>query len=70
MSDHASHNNDDASYESISAPFIRYPIATSLLMTGILFVGLVAYPLLPVAPFAAGGLPNHPGVHQSARRKP
>jgi HAE1 family hydrophobic/amphiphilic exporter-1 len=36
--------------ESISAPFIRYPIATSLLMAGILFVGLVAYPLLPVAP--------------------
>src|SRR4051812_662924 len=34
----------------ISAPFIRYPIATSLLMVGILFVGIVAYPLLPVAP--------------------
>ena len=34
----------------ISAPFIRYPIGTSLLMAGILFVGLVAYPLLPVAP--------------------
>src|SRR5215510_6723396 len=30
----------------ISAPFIRYPIGTSLLMAGILFVGLVAYPLL------------------------
>ena len=28
--------------DSISAPFIRYPIATSLLMAGILFVGLVA----------------------------
>src|SRR2546429_163360 len=36
--------------EGISAPFIRYPIGTSLLMAGILFVGLVAYPLLPVAP--------------------
>src|SRR3989441_3169478 len=34
----------------ISAPFIRYPIGTSLLMAGILFVGIVAYPLLPVAP--------------------
>ena len=34
----------------ISAPFIRYPIGTSLMMAGILFVGLVAYPLLPVAP--------------------
>ena len=36
--------------ESISSPFIRRPIATSLLMAGILFVGIVAYPLLPVAP--------------------
>src|SRR6201997_857034 len=36
--------------EGISAPFIRYPIGTSLLMAGILCVGLVAYPLLPVAP--------------------
>src|SRR5487761_747902 len=35
--------------EGISAPFIRYPIGTSLMMVGILFVGLVAYPLLPVA---------------------
>ncbi|AXK81648.1 multidrug efflux RND transporter permease subunit [Pseudolabrys taiwanensis] len=34
----------------ISAPFIRQPIATSLLMVGLLFVGLVAYPQLPVAP--------------------
>jgi len=31
--------------EGISAPFIRYPIGTSLMMAGILFVGLVAYPL-------------------------
>ena len=34
----------------ISAPFIRHPIATSLLMVGILFVGIIAYPRLPVAP--------------------
>jgi HAE1 family hydrophobic/amphiphilic exporter-1 len=34
----------------ISAPFIRHPIATSLLMVGILFLGIVAYPRLPVAP--------------------
>src|ERR1700753_1506958 len=36
--------------ESISSPFIRFPIGTSLLMAGILFIGLVSYPLLPVAP--------------------
>jgi HAE1 family hydrophobic/amphiphilic exporter-1 len=35
---------------SISLPFIRRPVATSLLMAGVLLVGLVAFPLLPVAP--------------------
>jgi hydrophobe/amphiphile efflux-1 (HAE1) family protein len=34
---------------NISAPFIRRPIATSLLMLGILVFGVVAYNLLPVA---------------------
>ena len=38
---------------SISTPFIQRPIATSLLTAAIFLVGLVAYPLLPVAP-----LPN------------
>jgi hydrophobe/amphiphile efflux-1 (HAE1) family protein len=38
---------------SISTPFIRKPVATSLLTAAIFLVGLVAYPLLPVAP-----LPN------------
>jgi hydrophobe/amphiphile efflux-1 (HAE1) family protein len=35
---------------SISTPFIRRPIGTSLLMAAILLIGLAAYPLLPVAP--------------------
>jgi len=35
---------------SISSPFIRRPVATSLLMAAILLVGIAAYPLLPVAP--------------------
>src|SRR5271167_4727509 len=38
---------------SISEPFIRRPIATSLLMLGVLVFGIGAYGLLPVAP-----LPN------------
>lgn len=38
---------------NISAPFIQRPIATALLMIGLLAAGLVAYPLLPVA-----ALPN------------
>ena len=48
----------DTTPSSISAPFIRYPIATSLLMAGILFVGLVAYPLLPVAPLPQVDFPT------------
>ena len=35
---------------SISTPFIRRPVATSLLMAAILLIGMAAYPLLPVAP--------------------
>ncbi|MBR1122815.1 efflux RND transporter permease subunit [Bradyrhizobium lablabi] len=38
---------------NISAPFIRRPIATALLMLGLFVAGLVAYPLIPVA-----ALPN------------
>ena len=33
-----------------SERFIRRPVATTLLMLALLLVGLVAYPLLPVAP--------------------
>jgi hydrophobe/amphiphile efflux-1 (HAE1) family protein len=38
---------------NISAPFIARPIATAMLMVGLLLGGLAAYPLLPVA-----SLPN------------
>jgi len=50
--------------ENVSAPFIRYPIGTSLLMAGILFVGLVSYPLLPVAPLPQVDFPT---IQVSAR---
>ena len=43
---------------SISGPFILHPIATSLLMIGILFVGIVAYPRLPVAPLPQVDFPT------------
>ena len=42
----------------ISAPFIWHPIATSLLMVGILFAGIVAYPRLPVAPLPQVDFPT------------
>ena len=35
---------------SLSSPFIRRPVATTLLMAALLLAGLAAYPLLPVAP--------------------
>ena len=43
---------------TMSAPFIRYPVATSLIMVGILFVGLIAYPNLPVAPLPKVDFPT------------
>ena len=35
---------------SLSTPFIKRPVATSLLMVAILFGGVISYPVLPVAP--------------------
>ena len=43
---------------SISTPFILRPIATSLLMAGILLIGIVAYPMLPVAPLPQVDFPT------------
>ncbi len=45
-------------YGGISAPFIKFPIATTLLMVGLLCIGLVAYPLLPVAPLPQVDFPT------------
>lgn len=42
----------------ISTPFIRFPVATSLLMAGLLLVGVVAYPQLPVAPLPEVDFPT------------
>jgi HAE1 family hydrophobic/amphiphilic exporter-1 len=42
----------------ISDPFIRHPIATTLLMVGILFAGIVVYPRLPVAPLPQVDFPT------------
>ena len=53
---------------SISEPFIRRPIATSLLMLGILVFGIGAYSLLPVAALPRVDFPtivvsvNYPGA--------
>ncbi|GJE61751.1 efflux RND transporter permease subunit [Methylobacterium trifolii] len=42
----------------ISGYFIRYPVATTLIMVGILFLGAVAYPLLGVAPLPQVDFPT------------
>jgi hydrophobic/amphiphilic exporter-1 (mainly G- bacteria), HAE1 family len=43
---------------SFSEPFVRRPIATSLLMGGIFLIGCVVYPLLPVAPLPQVDFPT------------
>jgi hydrophobe/amphiphile efflux-1 (HAE1) family protein len=43
---------------NVSAPFIARPIATSLVMAGILLIGAAAYPLLPVAPLPEVDFPT------------
>src|ERR1700688_2265292 len=42
----------------VSGIFIRHPVATTLLMVAILFAGVVAYPLLPVAPLPQVDFPT------------
>ena len=43
---------------NISEPFIRRPIATSLLMAAIVFAGIFTWPLLPVAPLPQVDFPT------------
>jgi hydrophobe/amphiphile efflux-1 (HAE1) family protein len=43
---------------NVSAPFIRRPIATTLLMAALLLIGSVAYLLLPVAPLPQVDFPT------------
>ena len=43
---------------NISAPLIARPIATALLMVGLLLGGLAAYPLLPIAALPSVNYPT------------
>ncbi|MCB4768799.1 multidrug efflux RND transporter permease subunit [Ancylobacter sp. Lp-2] len=43
---------------NLSAPFIERPIATSLMMAALAVLGVVAYPLLPVAPLPQVDFPT------------
>src|ERR1700749_3159587 len=58
-------NENDRAMISISEPFIRRPVGTTLLSIGLFLVGVVAYEFLPVAP-----VPNvdFPSIRVSASR--
>ena len=43
---------------NLSEPFIRRPVATTLLMAAIAFVGIAAFPFLPVAPLPQVDFPT------------
>jgi HAE1 family hydrophobic/amphiphilic exporter-1 len=43
---------------NLSEPFIRRPVATTLLMAALAFVGIVAFPFLPVAPLPQVDFPT------------
>ncbi len=43
---------------SISSPFIRRPVGTSLIMAALVLIGLAAYPFLPVAPLPRVDFPT------------
>jgi hydrophobe/amphiphile efflux-1 (HAE1) family protein len=43
---------------NISEPFIRRPIATTLMMAAVAFVGIAAFPFLPVAPLPQVDFPT------------
>jgi HAE1 family hydrophobic/amphiphilic exporter-1 len=43
---------------NISEPFIRRPVATTLLMAALAFVGMVSFPFLPVAPLPQVDFPT------------
>ncbi len=47
-----------APVEGVSAPFIRHPVATYLIMIGLLLTGVVAFPLLPIAPLPQVDFPT------------
>jgi hydrophobe/amphiphile efflux-1 (HAE1) family protein len=43
---------------NLSEPFIRRPVATTLLMAAVAFVGIVSFPFLPVAPLPQVDFPT------------
>ncbi len=59
-----------AAHMNISAPFIRRPIATSLIATALPVLGIIAYARLPVAALPQVDAPTIQDQRRPARRKP
>ena len=55
---------------SISEPFIRRPVATSLLMVGVILLGLLGYYLLPISALPTVDFPTIQVTHNLSRRQP
>ena len=55
---------------SVSSPFIKRPIATSLLGLATVLGGALGYFCAAGVVAAAGGLPDHPGVDAASGRQP
>jgi hydrophobe/amphiphile efflux-1 (HAE1) family protein len=55
---------------NLSEPFIARPVATSLLMAALAFVGIVSFPLLPVAPLPQVDFPTIQVTSQFAGASP
>ena len=49
---------------NLSEPFIRRPVATSLLMAALAFVGIVGVSVPAGRAAAAGRFPDHPGARR------
>lgn len=49
---------DNSHHYSISAPFIKRPVATALIMAALFLLGIFAFPQLPVAPLPQAEFPT------------
>ena len=52
---------------NLSAPFVRRPVATTLLTIGATLIGIVAFQFLPVASLPQVEFPTINGRYSSAR---
>ena len=66
----AAHRGGGAVNNSVSALFIRRPVATTLLTIGVALAGLLAFAAPAGVAAAAGRFPDHLGLGQHAGRQP